>query len=74
MLVNHRRLSVSVHHQQLRHLEAPRLHQRGEGSRADHSRDDNRIATSHARSLGWLKNAVLRDHAIAEDEFDARRR
>ena len=52
--------------QRRRHPEAPRFHQRGEGSRADCSGSDHIVQTLHARSLARLKNAALRDDALNE--------
>jgi hypothetical protein len=45
-----------------RHPEAPRFHQRGEGSHADYSRPDNAVETPPAKSAR-LNNAVLRRDA-----------
>jgi len=46
-----------------RHPEAPRFHQRGEGSRANH---DYAITSENllARSLARLKTAALRENAF----------
>jgi hypothetical protein len=65
---------VLINHQQLRHPEAPRFCQRGEGSGASRHRTMARFQMLHARSLARLKNAVLRDDAIDEDACDARSR
>ncbi len=47
-----------------RHPEAPRFHQRGEGSRASHRCAVARCQFLHARSLARLKTVALRDDAI----------
>jgi len=60
--------------QRWRHPEAPRFHQRGEGSRAGHLPSDHKIEKLHARSLARLNSAVLRDDAIQGDVFLARSR
>jgi hypothetical protein len=49
-----------------RHPEAPRFHQRGEGSRAGHLGVVADPSLPHARSLARLNNAVLRDDALDE--------
>jgi hypothetical protein len=49
-----------------RHPEAPRLHQRGEGSRAGRYDVVAEPSLLHAGSLARLKNAVLRDDALDE--------
>jgi hypothetical protein len=50
--------------QHLRHPEAPRFHQRGEGSRVRRAESGHGAAPFRARSLAWLKNASLRDDAL----------
>ena len=50
--------------QRWRHPEAPRFHQRGEGSRADRYGVVTESSLLYARSLARLKDAVLRDDAF----------
>jgi hypothetical protein len=50
--------------QPMRHPEAPRLHQRGEGSRANRHSFIVSPDSLRARSLARLKNAVLRGDEV----------
>ena len=48
---------------QLRHSEAPRSYQRGDGSREQHRPSHNALPFG-GRSIAWLKDARLRDDAV----------
>ena len=53
-----------INPQRRRYPEALRLHQRGEGSRADRYGVVTESSLLHARSLARRENAVLRDHGF----------
>jgi hypothetical protein len=52
--------------QPMRHPEAPRLHQRGEGSRADSPRTDDESAAVRTRFAGLKSGAFQTDNLQAE--------